>query len=255
MRPSRRLLPGQLDAAEAQEAGRRIVRENARALCRLESVSAFRLRGQPASVVGVAGRDRPSDWDPDDWFAEPEPSPRRVRSGGAARVDHESRTVEQGRLPAEDWLSNVETARTRRPRFASERRLSTRSVIAAGAFALVLLVIGLAAAGVFSSTSRPRESTPSTSGRSTPTRSTRPKAVPVQIPTTTLKLGDHGPQVRALQRALASPGYSTGGIDGHYGAATMRALASFQRAKGLSADGILGPATLAALTRAVNQRG
>jgi peptidoglycan hydrolase-like protein with peptidoglycan-binding domain len=46
-----------------------------------------------------------------------------------------------------------------------------------------------------------------------------------------------------------------GGIDGHYGAATMRALASFQRAKGLTADGILGPATRAALTRAVNERG
>jgi murein L,D-transpeptidase YcbB/YkuD len=204
----------------------------------------------------VAGRDRPSDWDPDDWFAESEPSPpRRVRSGGAARVDQESRTVEQGWLPAEDWLSNVETSRTRRPRFASERRLSTRSLIAAGAFALVLLLIGLAAAGVFSTTSRSRAGTPSTSGRSTPTRSTRPKAVPVQIPTTTLKLGDHGPQVRALQRALASLGYSTGGIDGHYGAATMRALASFQRAKGLTADGILGPATRAALTRAVSQRG
>jgi murein L,D-transpeptidase YcbB/YkuD len=204
----------------------------------------------------VAGRDRPSDWVPDDWFAEPEPSPpRRVRSGGAARVDHELRTVEQGRLPAEDWLSNVETARTRRPRFAGERHLSTRSVIAAGAFALILLLIGLAVAGVFSTTSRSRASTPSTSGRSTPTRSPRPKAVPVQIPTTTFKLGDHGPQVRALQRALASLGYSTGGIDGHYGAVTMRALAGFQRAKGLTADGILGPATRAALTRAVNQLG
>ena len=30
--------------------------------------------GSPLALFGVAGRDRPSDWDPDDWFAEPEPS-------------------------------------------------------------------------------------------------------------------------------------------------------------------------------------
>ena len=45
-------------------------------------------------------------------------------------------------------------------------------------------------------------------------------------------------------------GYSPGKIDGHYGPATKRALEKFQKAKKLTADGILGPKTLAALTSA-----
>ncbi|MGB2876009.1 MAG: peptidoglycan-binding domain-containing protein [Gaiellaceae bacterium] len=79
--------------------------------------------------------------------------------------------------------------------------------------------------------------------------------MPTPAPTTTLKGGDHGPQVRALQRALASLGYPLGHIDGQYGPATQRALAHFQQTQKLAADGVLGPATLAALTQALNNRG
>ena len=66
-------------------------------------------------------------------------------------------------------------------------------------------------------------------------------------PTTTLKPGDSGPQVKALQRELASLGYSVGAIDGHYGKATTKAVTAFQRSHHLTADGIVGPATLLAL--------
>jgi hypothetical protein len=55
IRPGRSLLLDLLDAAEAQEAGRRIVRENARALYRLESAFAFRLPRQAASVHRSGG--------------------------------------------------------------------------------------------------------------------------------------------------------------------------------------------------------
>jgi peptidoglycan hydrolase-like protein with peptidoglycan-binding domain len=75
------------------------------------------------------------------------------------------------------------------------------------------------------------------------------------LPTTTLKPGDHGPQVRRLQRALATLGYLSGTIDGKYGSATSHALASFQRAKNLNADGVLGPATLASLKHARRSTG
>ena len=57
--------------------------------------------------------------------------------------------------------------------------------------------------------------------------------------------------MKLLQRALAHLGYSPGAIDGQYGPSTKDAVLRFQRAGGLTADGILGPETLRALTRAL----
>lgn len=59
-------------------------------------------------------------------------------------------------------------------------------------------------------------------------------------------------QVKAIQTALSSRGYSLGsyGIDGSYGESTYEAVKSFQRAAGLSVDGVAGPKTVAALNAA-----
>ena len=57
--------------------------------------------------------------------------------------------------------------------------------------------------------------------------------------------------VRALQRRLEAVGDPPGPIDGLYGPLTENAVAQFQAAHGLVADGIAGPATLAALTAPV----
>lgn len=62
-----------------------------------------------------------------------------------------------------------------------------------------------------------------------------------------LRYGDKNDSVKALQQALVRLGYATGGVDGHYGAATLQAVKSFQKAKGLHADGIAGAKTLSAL--------
>jgi peptidoglycan hydrolase-like protein with peptidoglycan-binding domain len=80
-----------------------------------------------------------------------------------------------------------------------------------------------------------------------PTTTTRTFTV---LPTSALKPGDTGTQVRELQRALTALGYSPGVADGNYGPATERAVARFQRASGLTADGIFGPKTRGALRRA-----
>ena len=69
-----------------------------------------------------------------------------------------------------------------------------------------------------------------------------------------MKPGDTGAQVKVLQRALTSLGFSTGTIDGSYGPATEAATTSFQRSVGLKADGIVGPATLRALKTALQKR-
>lgn len=62
----------------------------------------------------------------------------------------------------------------------------------------------------------------------------------------TLRKGDSGEAVRALQRRLRELGYPVS-VDGEFGPQTERALRDFQRANGLSADGVAGPQTIAAL--------
>jgi putative chitinase len=62
-----------------------------------------------------------------------------------------------------------------------------------------------------------------------------------------LKAGASGPAVRALQQRLKDLGFDPGGIDGVFGSGTTAALMGFQQSKGLQADGMAGPVTLAAL--------
>lgn len=59
--------------------------------------------------------------------------------------------------------------------------------------------------------------------------------------------GDRGGAVYDVQAALADLGYDTGGVDGVFGASTERAVINFQSYNGLSADGVVGPSTAAAL--------
>ena len=62
-----------------------------------------------------------------------------------------------------------------------------------------------------------------------------------------LKRGSRGDLVRQLQTRLRSWGYYSGTIDGVYGAKTESAVRAFQKRNGLTADGIVGQKTAAAL--------
>ena len=76
------------------------------------------------------------------------------------------------------------------------------------------------------------------------------KAVnPYRKPTQNIYLGDWGDGIRWVQYELKRRGYNIGstGIDGQYGASTKAAVERFQRASGLSVDGIVGPKTREAL--------
>lgn len=63
----------------------------------------------------------------------------------------------------------------------------------------------------------------------------------------TSRRGSTGSEVRQIQEKLKRWGYYSGNIDGIYGSATEAAVKKFQRTNGLTADGIAGKATLAAM--------
>ena len=92
---------------------------------------------------------------------------------------------------------------------------------------------------------------PTTSPTSTMPRSTTP---PSQSPVTALERGDRGPAVAALQARLSRLGYWLGAADGNFGLTTEQAVYALQKAAGLTADGVYGPKTAAALDKGVLPR-
>lgn len=163
----------------------------------------------------------------DDWFADAE-------QPGVLEIDPPS--------AEDDWLIRPEPVRRSRPDPAW-----TRIGIVAGGL-VVVVIAGLAAAGVFSSSSAPPATPITNVSVTTPTTTTStPSTRATALPNQTLKPGDSGAQVRDLQRVLKSLGYSVGTVDGQYGPATKTAVAAFQHTAGLTEDGVFGPKTLNAL--------
>ncbi len=68
-----------------------------------------------------------------------------------------------------------------------------------------------------------------------------------------LQWGSRGEEVRSLQQDLSSLGYGTAGIDGIFGQNTYGAVVKFQKARGLAADGIVGPQTKSVLSNALTE--
>ncbi len=60
----------------------------------------------------------------------------------------------------------------------------------------------------------------------------------------TSEKGDSGSKVKKLQQALKLKGYYNGPADGDFGEATETAVMAFQRAKGMSQDGVAGKTTI-----------
>ncbi len=64
--------------------------------------------------------------------------------------------------------------------------------------------------------------------------------------------GSTGSTVKTIQRKLKNWGYYNGAVDGVFGSQTKSAVKYFQRKNGLTADGIVGNKTLAALGMSTN---
>jgi len=71
-------------------------------------------------------------------------------------------------------------------------------------------------------------------------------------PAFAVERGDRGSEVSEVQTILAGFHYSVT-VDGVYGPATEKAVASWQRSNGLQVDGIAGPVTIASLRSAVRR--
>lgn len=67
--------------------------------------------------------------------------------------------------------------------------------------------------------------------------------VPVPYPGYYIKYGSTGSYVVQVQNRLNQLGFNCGSADGIFGNMTKNAVISFQRSRGLSADGIVGPVT------------
>ena len=174
--------------------------------------------------------------------------------------DSRSRTDDWFAEPEEEWVDPV--ARTEGPYEDGPRPFmeENRRLLLAGLAALVALALvgwGIArivggddeAAGPVIPTAE--ETAPPPTTAATEPAPTEPSlTVPEDV---TLQLGDDGEAVESLQSVLAELGYDPGPVDGAYGGATAEAVRAFQADAGLSADGIAGPQTLAALNAALTE--
>jgi Putative peptidoglycan binding domain len=189
------------------------------------------------------------DRDPgyDDWFDEPEP-PTETQSGANRGVYEDADEVWV--LPEEEDGGG---GGHREFKFGGRTLTLTQLVIIAASLLAIFFAI-LAAAGVFNGAKAPAPTLtqPTTPPPPTTTASTQTNTTPTtQAPAQTLKPGDTGSQVKALQRSLTALGFKVA-VDGDYGPSTQAAVEKFQVSKGLAEDGIVGSQTLAALQQALS---
>ncbi len=71
--------------------------------------------------------------------------------------------------------------------------------------------------------------------------------IPITAQAAALKVGSQGEQVKTLQTKLKRWGYYSGNVDGVFGGGTKAAVVNFQKANGLTADGVVGAGTAKAL--------
>jgi peptidoglycan hydrolase-like protein with peptidoglycan-binding domain len=138
---------------------------------------------------------------------------------------------------------------------ANERRAATRLPISPPIRLAVVFVVasGLTlssgcaqASGASGAAAPPVPAAPTVQAAPTtapPAPTTAPAPAPAQPASTTLRLGDSGPAVSALQQRLGELGFWLGDGDGNYGQLTRQAVMAFQKVEGISRDGIAGPQT------------
>ena len=176
----------------------------------------------------------------DDWFSTP---------------------IEKPGTPAETLWEDEPWDLPSRPPADQNRRiiLAVLALVALGVVIVAAVMIAGGFRGSGSTHPAPRtttlnSTTPTRTGP-TPTTPATPSTtttMPTSVPTdAVLQTGNSGASVKALQQALSALGYAPGKADGRFGAATMAAVAAFQKAHGRPQDSLAGPKTLAAINQAL----
>ena len=192
----------------------------------------------------------------DDWFA---PADRSAAASGDG-----ARQIEPGSEQPE-WEPADDAEHDDREREVAHRHMG---IVAAVLLAVFLVIAGFLVGRITKDSTQtvvtltttvqiPAETTPteSTPVDTTPADTTPADTTPTSVPAdATLRPGTKGSAaVASLQAALTSLGYAAGSADGSYGASTVAAVSAFQTAKNLTADGVAGPATLAAINAALTK--
>jgi peptidoglycan hydrolase-like protein with peptidoglycan-binding domain len=112
-----------------------------------------------------------------------------------------------------------------------------------------MLVIALAPASALAGAASGQHAKPSATQKKQQSAHIRQAGAVVLAPGSGYLSRDGAARVRALQRQLARAGDAPGPIDGRFGPRTEQAVTRVQAARGLQVDGIVGPLTLAALSR------
>ena len=196
----------------------------------------------------MEAREEPRDPGYDDWFDEPE-LPTETQSG-ANRGVYEETAEEVWVLPEEEDGHSA----GQREFVIAGRTLTMTQLAIIGLSLLAIIFAILAAAGVFNGSKAaapPIATTPHIKTVTVPATTAANTNPTTNAPAQTLKPGDTGSQVKTLQRALTTLGFSPGTPDGVYGTATQVAVEKFQVAHNLAEDGVVGPATLAAIQKAL----
>jgi N-acetylmuramoyl-L-alanine amidase len=143
--------------------------------------------------------------------------------------------------------------------------MSALVAIVTAVVAVLLFTLQGQTGAVAESPIAPTDTTTVPSSPTSTVPATTPPTTAVVVPTTvapptlapaggTLRPGDTGLAVVALQERLRSLGYWLGTPDGTYGGLTVQAVTAFQKVEGLDRDGIAGAGTTSALDNAARPR-
>jgi len=184
----------------------------------------------------------------DDWFDDPEPPTVESGRGNRPSYDIPSETEEDVWVLPEDEQRRGRRSVGRGDIVIGGRSLTTTQVAILAVAGLAVLIAILAAAGVFDGSNAGSLQTITNTTTTNHTTTTTPTTPTVTPPTQTLTENDtNQAQVKLLQKELIYLGFLTGKADGVYGPGTKAAVEQFQSSRQLTPDGVVGPATLAAL--------
>jgi hypothetical protein len=218
-------------------------------------------KGRGEAMGRLGGRDTPEE-PRDDWLAEDDDL-EWLDAPEAEEPSRAGRYYEPVGAPAERAAPGADAAV-----IARRRRILALAALGLVVAAIIGVVIATSGGSNKSTTVEPVPP-PAVTPPPTPPAKQPPASQPAPVPPPTpaatlkvtlpangeLKVGDTGAEVLALQKVLEALSYDVGKPDGSFGPATQEAVIAFQKAQGLTPDGVVGGETAKELTAALSGPG